>query len=653
LAKEPSSVNPITRLFKPDPYRELFHSLADSLDDAVVVVDGSEPYIITCNHEFLLLTGYSRKELDDLTLSELLITSNADPMEMISSCWENPDCEFEDVSLKTRTDELVFVDIEAHPISPPRTSIMLILRRSSMRTSKISKQLAERERMNLLVQIGNLVLEEEDAAIPSVLDLARNLLRATCVATYHVSSNSPNYVLNGSLPAEFPENIPASSIGHLTKFTFWKLGQRTKNDLHKSARAADLEVLHTTLIGEPNAWVGLLVVGWENAVDVPEDSEPLAQVIGSFTHVATLLSVLRSSIAESKEDIRGLETELDGHHRAISDTIITVDSDLRVLRANPAVSRLLGYQPAELLRLDIQDVLVGPEDVTTTLLDALGHHREAERTRLILHHRDGTPLPVHLRAVPITTHEHTFLIIVLQDQSEQQAIEDQTEILSQRALLGEVTAIFAHEVRNPINNISTGVQLVASRLGKEHPQYNALERVQQECIRLDQLMSDVLFFARPLELKMQSIDLAELVERILARWSPRLAQSNVRCHTNFDPEVPPTSADPRTLERVVVNLISNAVEAMIDGGTLSFTIAYVDETSRDLVELKVADTGPGIPPDKIDRIFDPFFTTKKDGTGLGLAISRRILSAHKGNMQVESFPDAGTVFTIQLPVADA
>ena len=141
--------------------------------------------------------------------------------------------------------------------------------------------------MNLLVQIGDLVLEDEDSAIPSVLDLARNLLRATGVATYHVSSNSPNYVLNGSLPAEFPEIIPASSIGHLAKFTYWKLGQRTKNDLHKSARAADLEVLHTTLIGEPNAWVGLLVVGWENAVDVPEDSEPLAQVIGSFTHVAT------------------------------------------------------------------------------------------------------------------------------------------------------------------------------------------------------------------------------------------------------------------------------------------------------------------------------------------------------------------------------
>ncbi len=171
--------------------------------------------------------------------------------------------------------------------------------------------------------------------------------------------------------------------------------------------------------------------------------------------------------------------------------------------------------------------------MTASLLDALGHHRDAERSRLILHHRDGTPLPVHLHAVPVSTAKGSQLVIALKDQSEQQAIEDQTEILAQRALLGEVTAIFAHEVRNPINNISTGVQLAASRLGKDHPQYESLERVRAECIRLDQLMTDVLFFARPLELKMEALDLVDLMQRILARWAPRFSQSNVRCHTDF------------------------------------------------------------------------------------------------------------------------
>jgi signal transduction histidine kinase len=89
---------------------------------------------------------------------------------------------------------------------------------------------------------------------------------------------------------------------------------------------------------------------------------------------------------------------------------------------------------------------------------------------------------------------------------------------------------------------------------------------------------------------------------------------------------------------------------MSAGGTLSINISRIEGQHDGIIELKVADTGPGIPPDKIDRIFDPFFTTKKDGTGLGLAISRRIMTAHRGTIQVESFPDAGTVFTIHLPV---
>ena len=241
------------------------------------------------------------------------------------------------------------------------------------------------------------------------------------------------------------------------------------------------------------------------------------------------------------------------------------------------------------------------------------------------------------------------MLIVLKDQSEQQRIEDQTEMLAQRALLGEVSAIFAHEVRNPINNISTGVQLVASRLGSDHPLYESLEKVRNECNRLDQLMSDVLLFARPLKLNIEPISVADLMERILARWNPHFRQVGVQCHTSFEANTPSALADERTLERVIVNLITNALQAMSDGGTLSVNLGTSQSTQGDMVELKIIDTGPGIPPDVQDRIFDPFFTTKKEGTGLGLAIGRRILSAHKGTIQVESYPDAGTVFTISLP----
>ena len=312
---------------------------------------------------------------------------------------------------------------------------------------------------------------------------------------------------------------------------------------------------------------------------------------------------------------------------------------------------MLGYTSIELLEQDVKDILVGPEDIVASLLDALGHERTAERPYITLHRRDGTPFPVHLRAVPLARQSPTRLLIVLSDQTERKAIEDQNELLAQRALLGEVSAIFAHEVRNPINNISTGIQLVASRLGDDHPMHDSLDRVRKECTRLDQLMTDVLFFTRRLELKMERLDLADLLGHLIERWRPRLNQAGVTSHVEFDPSTPAVLVDPRTFEQVIVNLITNALQAMPGGGTLSLALSTAASAHGEVVELKLADTGPGIPQEQIDRIFDPFFTTKKDGTGLGLAISRRIVAAHKGSIQVESFPDAGTVFTLQIPPA--
>jgi signal transduction histidine kinase len=164
-------------------------------------------------------------------------------------------------------------------------------------------------------------------------------------------------------------------------------------------------------------------------------------------------------------------------------------------------------------------------------------------------------------------------------------------------------------------------------------------------------MSDVLFFARPLELKISAMDLSELVERLLVRWTPRLERSGVDSYTSFDPDTPKALIDARTFEQVIVNIMTNALQAMEDGGTLSISLEPATESHDEMVDLKIADTGPGIPEAIRGRIFDPFFTTKKEGTGLGLAIARRILSAHKGTILVESYPDAGTVFTLRIPSA--
>jgi PAS domain S-box-containing protein len=643
-------IDPISRFFKPGRYRDYFQVLVDALDVAILVISSDDFNILTGNHAFLLLTGYSRAELDELTFQDLLVEENKTLLIQLLECSQKPDCIFEEMPILTRSGETTVIDFRVLHIGKEPTDLILLGTPASERIHVMDRRLAEEQRLETLIHISKLIIDEMVTSFPSVLDLAKRLLCSTFTALYRVSASSPSYILEGSLPSDFPETLPGTSFSPLQRVTLWTLGQRPEHILHKAARSSSLGALQTALIGNPAAWVGLLVVGWQDEDDIPDDTDLLISLIANICHLAILLSLQKASVAEGQKEIEQLQAEVFDQFSSIGDTLITLDQDLKVINANPAIVRTLGYQPDEVVGLPIQDVLVSPEDVRSMLLDALGHHRVAEQSRITLHRRDGTPFPVHLRASPFTEQAYSRLLIVLKDQSEQQEIEDQTESLTQRALLGEVSAIFAHEVRNPINNISTGVQLVASRLGSDHPLYDSLEKVRKECNRLDQLMSDVLLFARPLRLNIEPINLADLMERILARWSPRFKQIGVQCHTSYEPETPNVLADERTIERVIVNLITNALQAMADGGTLSVNLGSSQSTQGDMVELKIIDTGPGIPPDVKDRIFDPFFTTKKEGTGLGLAIGRRILSAHKGTIQVESYPDAGTVFTISLPV---
>jgi signal transduction histidine kinase len=211
-------------------------------------------------------------------------------------------------------------------------------------------------------------------------------------------------------------------------------------------------------------------------------------------------------------------------------------------------------------------------------------------------------------------------------------------------------AIFAHEVRNPINNISTGLQVMAMNLPQEDPQQNSINRMLQDCERLAELIRSVLAFSKPMEYEMESLDLGALLSRLLDRLRPRIANQRIQFELQVEPGCPHISGNLRALEQVFTNLTTNAIQAMEeDGGVLSLKVQSISSNeSIPYVEVCITDTGPGIPKELQDRIFQPFFTTKQNGTGLGLSIAKRILLAHKGNILLSSFP-GGTVFRVHLP----
>jgi signal transduction histidine kinase len=149
------------------------------------------------------------------------------------------------------------------------------------------------------------------------------------------------------------------------------------------------------------------------------------------------------------------------------------------------------------------------------------------------------------------------------------------------------------------------------------------------------------------------IELDALLRRLLNRFRGKLDRGRVRLTLTVGENLPPVPADERLLQQVFDNLIENAIQAMPSGGDLMVALSTSQRATGRVVEVRVGDSGPGIPDEARRRLFDPYFTTKPNGTGLGLAISKRLVTLHHGAIGVESYPGTGTIFTVTLPAHSA
>lgn len=218
------------------------------------------------------------------------------------------------------------------------------------------------------------------------------------------------------------------------------------------------------------------------------------------------------------------------------------------------------------------------------------------------------------------------------------------------AALGEMAAGMAHEIRNPLG----GIQLYASMLAKDVAQQPAslelVRKISGGVKRLEGLVSSVLQFTREIQVNVVESDLGELVETAVELASPHAQAAGV--HIRIEgPRPLAVRCDGHLIGQALLNLVLNAIQAMPDGGTLE--ICYTaggGDTGRDgrSFALVLRDTGPGIPPQILDRIFNPFFTTKETGTGLGLAIVHRIVEAHDGLISVTNAEGGGAIFEVRV-----
>ena len=229
------------------------------------------------------------------------------------------------------------------------------------------------------------------------------------------------------------------------------------------------------------------------------------------------------------------------------------------------------------------------------------------------------------------------------------ALEAEVSRQERLSQLGNLAATVAHEIRNPLNSISMGLQRLKAEFHptQDENQYlRFIEIMRGEVQRLNAIVEEFLSLARPLDLKPAPVQVDELLQELTLLAENNADPAKVEIRIVTPPNLPPLRADRNYLKQVLLNLTLNGIQAMPDGGTLTLEA----RTSGKNFLLTVADTGTGMAPEVLARIFEPYFTTKTNGSGLGLAIARRIVVAHGGTISVGSEADRGSQFRVSLPL---
>lgn len=644
--KIPSQILPITRLKRGLGLDELNH-VVELFPAAAILVDRHNLRIVMANSKALELSAFMRNELTNKRLRDLF--SN-DPGQ---SAWEDWFTEQASVHLTLVRHNKSSLDVRAKfdVIAADGHWIMM----SFEPVGASQKRETDRQRYSeLLEQLRNLTDASQqpdlEGGLKLVLKVGQILTSATGAAIYQV--NSPNMVLKllASIGSSLPEELPSQDMIHLRSPQVWVPGKRSHTYLHGLAKAAGLTYLASVPIGDSHAIIGVLVFSDTGRPPV-EQAIPLLHILAGSVHNIiqhfSKVSHLNAELEEQKSFQRFVDVAQD----AIRDGIIVLNHDYKVLMINQAAELCLGYKVKEAQNLHVQDILIGGENLLPALRMAQQGIPTLQHENISLIRRSGDVFLANISTLPVKHNNQVEgIIILIQDQSEQEKARTQAEQLQQHALLGTVTAIFAHEVRNPLHSLSAGLQLMAYQLPLDDPQRDLIVRMQADCDRLEELMKNVLIFSRSTEYEMEPVDLGMLVSRQLDRMRPRIASANVKPHLNTAPNTPLIMGNPRALEQVFTNLFTNAIQAMEPtGGVLGVKVQLAETTGkRQYALVTVADNGPGIPKENLDHIFQPFFTTKSSGTGLGLAITQRIVAAHKGLIQASSIPGA-TMFTVQIP----
>ena len=327
--------------------------------------------------------------------------------------------------------------------------------------------------------------------------------------------------------------------------------------------------------------------------------------------------------------------------------LIVTDRDGRVAYLNEVAEGIAATPAAQMTGQPATDVL--PNELTD-LSDRLDREEAVLEKEMEIAFKPGKLVPLSLSVSCIITEEGNFVghIYIFRDLGEIRRLQAEVQRQEKLAAIGNLAAGVAHEIRNPLSSIKGYATYFGSRFQDGSEDKKAAQVMAGEVDRLNKVITELLEFARPSDLKPAPVDLQTLIDNSLRLIRQDAALKHIDVSTAIEKNLPPVTLDADRLTQALLNMYLNAIQAMDDGGALTVRAGLAFNNH---VFLEITDTGQGIPSENLTDIFNPYFTTKNSGTGLGLAIVHKIVEAHSGQVQVRSTRDKGAAFTLYFPMS--
>ncbi len=341
------------------------------------------------------------------------------------------------------------------------------------------------------------------------------------------------------------------------------------------------------------------------------------------------------------------------------DAISVIDLEGKILYWNEGAERIYGYRKEEVLGKALPDLLYPrdpkarkeEEEILAGVMARVKIGEVVSNLEVKRLTKDGREIMTTMTTSPLKDAEGRIIGAsrICRDITSMKKAEERLTLAERLSSLGELTAGVAHELRNPLAGIKINTQVLARQKDLSETDRRVVEGTLEGIGKIQKIVDDMLYFARPKPAHFQEEDINEVIEKSLAILQAKFRKSNVSPIWEKGEKPPRVRIDIHQIQQVLINLMLNAIQAMEKGGTLTLR-TFPENPSGVAVEIR--DTGVGIPAANLKKIFDPFFTTKSEGTGLGLSISLKILDNHRASLDVESEEGEGSVFTIHFPGGD-